>query len=171
MDPRRELESKFRNIDTRDTILLPMVLSSLIFGLATFQFVVACSFVGPLFRNSEKDGATGRHHLTIPESTVNLLKAFTVIFWIVLGFSVLHLSTKRTPASIIWLAFTVVVAVGVGFLTAKIWKTKVKDDKVTLNLSKTQLVFIQIAIVGEIVIFSLALIAFMVFMFREVKKI
>ncbi len=160
MDPRRELESKFRNIDTRETILLPMILAIIIFGLAAFQFVVACTFVSPLFKNSKKDDATGRYHLTISKSTVNLLKAFTVIFWIVLGFSVLHLSTEKGIASIIWLAFTVVVAVGVGFLTAKIWKAKAKDGKVTLNLSKTQLVFIQIAIVGEIVVFALALIGF-----------
>jgi len=143
------------------------VIFTVIFGLAIYQLVAASMFVKPLFKRPRKDHTTGRYHVTISSHLVHVLKAFCIIYWILLILSMVSVSygqTKKdsTPVSlldmsIVYLAFTAVVSVGVGFLTHKLWKTPSKDGSVTLNLSNTQLVFIKIAILSEIIIFPLVI--------------
>lgn len=147
------------------------------FGLAIYQLVAASMFVRPLFQDAHKQAGSGRYTLAITTNLAKVLKAFTVIYWVILGLSVLSMidsikthkaqgATQGTttphaqglmPTSIVGLALTVLFAVGVGFLTAKIWKAPQTPDKkhVVLNLSATQLVFIKISIVGEIVMSGL----------------
>lgn len=137
----------------------------IIFALALYLLVAACMFVKPLFVRPKKDPKTGRYHLRISSHLAKILKASCIVFWILLVLLMIDISygeTKRqsTPtsiriSSIVYFAFVVVVAVGVGFLTHKLWKDPSADGSVTLNLFKTQLVFIKIAIVSEIITFPL----------------
>lgn len=137
----------------------------ILFSLALYLLVAACMFVKPLFKQPKKDHKTGRYHLRISSHLANILKAFCIIYWILLILSCISVTdgqTKKpyTPVaildqSIVYFAFVAVVAVGVGFLTHKLWKAPNAGGSVTLNLSKTQLVFIKIAIVSEIVTFPL----------------
>ena len=178
MGPTVQTSSGFHStLKVSGSITLLVVAIVIAFGLSVYQLVAASIFVRPLFKDPKKDKTTGRFHLTISKHTLNLLKAFTIIFWIVLGLTVLSVGEGQKGSfvnitwnlvkdtSIVWLAFTVVVAVGVGFLTAKIWENhKTHGDQVTLNLSKTQLVFIKIAIVGEIIAFAVSLLVMIVVM-------
>jgi len=159
-------------ISSVSSIILLLVVIALTFGLMIYQLVAASMFVRPLFKDTKKDAETGRYTLTISKHLTNVIKAFTVIFWVILGLSVLSVGEGQKPSlvgvtsnllkntSIVSLAITVVVAIGVGFLTAKIYKGKTVSNKVTLNLSKTELVFVKIAIVGEIVLVGLFFLAF-----------
>jgi hypothetical protein len=150
---------------------LVLIIILFLFGLSLYQLIAASFFVKSLFQKPKKDHASGRYRLIITPHLSNILKAFCIIYWILLILSCTTVSVNEgethkasTPKSIldmsiVYLAFTAVVSVGVGFLTHRLWKTRAKDrdGKVTLNLSKTQLVFIKIAIVSEIVIFPLAI--------------
>lgn len=159
-------------ISSVSSIILLLVVIALTFGLMIYQLVAASMFVRPLFKDTKKDAETGHYTLTISKHLTNVIKAFTVIFWVILGLSVLSVGEGQKPSlvgvtsnllkntSIVSLAITVVVAIGVGFLTAKIYKGKTVSNKVTLNLSKTELVFVKIAIVGEIVLVGLFFLAF-----------
>lgn len=167
-----KLTGPFGPINTIGAALLLIVAIAIFFGLAIYQLVAASMFVRPLFKDPVKDPKTGRYHLTISKHLTNLLKAFSVIYWIGLGLSILSVGEGQKSSvygvtsdllkntSIVSLAITCVVAVGVGFLTSVLWKGKHQGDTVTFNLSKTQLVFIKIAIVGQIIVFSLIFLLF-----------
>lgn len=141
-----------------------LIVFAINFAIALYLLVAACMFVRPLFKQAEKDSKTGRYNLQISSHLCNILKAFCIIFWILFILSVESTSdgikkaytpTSIRDFSIVYLAFTAVVAVGVAFLTERLWKAPSVNGLVTLNLSKTQLVFIKIAILSEIITYPL----------------
>ena len=134
-------------------------------ALVVFSIVALSTFVGPLF-HAKKAVHGKEYHVTIKGSNETLQKAFTVVFWLLVVLSIVGPfitgkdEGKKSASfikSVIFLSLTILCYVGVGFLTAEVWKKqeKDKDGNVVLTFKKDRYVVLQITTI--LLLISLAL--------------
>ena len=139
------------------------VLAFLVFGLSVVMYVAVGFITKPAFEHNKNH--KGDYVIRVTKPVLELLQAFSVIYWILLAITVAQVSIKGLdirangdrPGSLIvhtiLLGLLIVNAVAMGYLTRQVWSNHAKHvtahthGKHELVFTGTERVLIQILVV------------------------
>ena len=137
------------------------VLAFIVFGLSVVMYVAVGFITKPAFE--KKKNLKGDYVIEVTKPVLQLLQAFSVIYWILLAFTVAQVAVKGLdfkqkgdgPGALvvhtILLGLLVVNAVAMGYLTKQVWSQNAKQarphGKHQLVFTGTERVLVQILVV------------------------
>lgn len=167
-------------LSTKHTKAAP-ALSLLLLTFATVQFAAMIMLAKPMWKAqkrplviSESSGKVTKNSYAFTlkgSATVDLVKAFTVLFWIALGLGValaISSAAGKSPhhkaafgMTTVYLGLAIVSFVGVGYLTKKLWQAPTaKDGSVTMAFTEAEMVVLKITNILLLVSYGMPLLTF-----------